>query len=204
MNKIIKLIILALLAAIATGIFYIKFNRPEFDADKVATAEMQMWQAYYSGDRTKLGLLLVSLLQTQYGLSFLEAKETGEAFASSAMKFKSAKGNYEKAALPDLIIAYTFIKKAKGAPFDPGEVSRAELAWWVARRTDGQNSAEQVGAKMAELYTAIYGSDHPSFQKAGLLRAQAAKLRDSGRDNADWPQIEELLKKSYRELEKGI
>ncbi len=203
-HRFIKLILLALVAIIATGILYIRFNRQEFDADKVAIAEAQMWQAYYAGDRPKLGLLLVSLLRTQYGLSFIEAKETGEAFASSAMKFKSAKSNYEKAALPDLITAYTLIKEAKGLSFDPKEVAPAELAWWVARRTNGKNSAKQVGAKMTELYAAIYGSNHPSFQKAGLLRAQAAALRDAGRNTADWPQIEELLKESYRELEKGI
>lgn len=42
------------------------------------------------------------------------------------------------------------------------------------------------------------------FKNAGILRAQAAALRDSGGKNADWEKIEELLKESYIELEKGI
>ena len=203
-RKFIQSIIVLLITLIAIGIFYIKFSRPPFDADKVAEAETNMWKAYYTGDRTKLGLLLISLLRTQYGLSFLEAKETGEAFASSAMKFHSARNNYEEVALPDLIKAYTLIKQAKGNKYNPEEVARAELAWWVARRTNGKNSTEQVGAGIAELYAILYGNDHPSFKKAGLLRAQAAAVRDLGGKSADWPKIEELLKQSYQELENGI
>ena len=203
-RKLIRLAVLVLIAIITISTFYIKFSRPAFDADKVATAEMQMWQAYYTGNRTKLGLLLVSLLRTQYGLSFLEAKETGEAFASSAMKFHAARNNYEKAALPDLIKAYTLIKQAKGNKYNPEEVARAELAWWVARRTKGKDSAEQIGEGISKLYSIFYGSDNPAFKKAGLFRAQAAALRDAGGENADWPEIETLLRKSYIELEKGI
>lgn len=193
-----------IVAMTAIGMIYLKCSRPAFDANKVAEAETDMWQAYYKGNRTQLGLLLISLLRTQYGLSFIEAKNTGEAFASSAMKFHAAKRNYEKIVLPDLTKAYTLIKKAKNAHFDPDAVARAELAWWVARRTKGENSPEQVGTKIGELYALIYGSNNPVFREAGLLRAQAAALRDSRGENANWQQIEKLLQKSYHKLERGI
>ena len=52
-----------------------------------------------------------------------------------------------------------------------------------------------MGAKMAELYAAIYGSDHPSFQKAGLLRAQAAKSRDFGKIMQIGHKLKNCLKK---------
>lgn len=200
----VKLTIAILIALILGGIFLIKFQRPIFDADKVAETETEMWQAYYTDNKTKLGLLLVSLLRTQYGLSFLEAKEAGELFASSAMKFHSAKGNYDKIVLPDLTKAYTIIKQAKNLSFAPEQASKAELAWWVARRTKGKNSVEQIGSGIGTLYAVIYGQNRPEFKKAGLLRAQAAALRDSGGRNADWIQIEKLLRQSYYELEKGI
>lgn len=184
--------------------FRIIFGRPSFDADKVARAETRLWQAYYSGDKTQLGLQLIALLRNQYGLSFLEAKEIGELLASSAMKFRSANGDYESIALPDLSKAYGLIKQATGASFDPDKVARAELAWWVARRTQGQNSAEQVGKRIAELYALLYGNDCPAFEKAGLLRAQAAEVRDSGGQDVDWGHVEDMLRKSYRELKDGI
>ncbi len=182
----------------------IMFSHPPFDADKIAAAETKMWQAYYSKDKIQLAMNIISLLRNQHSLTLLNAKKIGELLAASAIKFQSASGNYEYAALPDLINAYTLIKQTSGAAFDPEKAARAELAWWVARRTPGQNSAEQVGEKITELYTILYGKTNPEIQKAGLLRAKAAVLRDSGQDKADWIQVESLLKQSYSELKKGI
>ena len=194
------------LVLIAVWGLRITFGRPTFDADKVAQAETRMWQSYYSGDKIQLGLQLIALLRNQHSLSLWEAKEIGELLASSTMKFRSASGDYERVALPDLVKAYVLIKQATGAPFDPDKAARAELAWWVARRTPGQDSGEQVGEKIAELYAVLYGRACPAFYNAGLLRAQAAKMRDSGSrgEGADWIQIEVLLRKSYHELKKGI
>jgi hypothetical protein len=41
------------------------------------------------------------------------------------------------------------------AGFDPRAVARAELAWWVARRTPGQDSPERIGRLMAEAYARL-------------------------------------------------
>ena len=180
------------------------FSSPSFDANEVARAETRMWQAYYSGDRTELGLQLISLLRNQYGLSLLEAKEIGELLASSALTFRTSTGNSENGALGKLTEAYRLIKRASGRSFDPEKAARAELAWWIARRTPGQDSAEQVGQKIAELYTILCGDGHPSLPAAGLLRSEAAELRDSGGQNADWARIEDLLRQSYSELEKAL
>jgi hypothetical protein len=62
---------------------------------------------------------------------------------------------------------------------------------------------EQVGAAIANLYAVLYGETNSSFQKASLLRAQAAHVRDQGGVNADWEQVEALLQESYRELAAG-
>jgi len=177
------------------------FTRPAFNADKIAQSETRMWQAYYAGNKTKIGIELIYLLRNQYGLHLLEAKKIGELLASAAMKFRSAKGNYENVVLGDLIEAYLLIKKATGRSFDPEKTARAELAWWVARRTPGQNSVNQVGQKIAELYTLIYETNNSAFVTAGILRAKAAALRDSGQQNADWNEVNELLQQSYRKLQ---
>ncbi len=204
-NKRKKLILIIC----ATAIFLvgwclnITFSQSEFNPEKLAQMETQMWQAYYSGNKTELGLLLISILRSQYGLSLLEAKNIGELLASSAMKFRAAESDYETVALPDLTKAYSRIKKNTDASFDPEKAARAELAWWVARRTPGQNSAEQVGEKITELYVILYGHTSPAFVNAGQLRAKAAELRDSGKENPDWHQIEKILRQSYREISKG-
>ncbi len=173
---------------------------PAFDADAVAESETRMWQAYYSGDRMQLGLELMELMREQYGFSLFEAKDCALLLARAAVKFQNANSDYERIVLDDLTAAYVCIQKASGGSFDPEAVARAELAWWVARRTPGNDSAEQVGALIADLYRLLYGSDMQAFHDAGVLRAQAAGLRDSGGKNAEWTRIEDLLKESYRKL----
>lgn len=197
-------IVLATMLVAGAFLCWFVFSRPTVDLAKVARAEARMWQAYYDGDRTQLALLLVSLLRNQYGLSLPEAKEAGERLAGAAMKFHAARGDYENVALGDLVDAYRVIARATGRSFDPEAVARAELAWWVARRTPGQNSVEQVGEKIAELYALLYGGDLFAFHDAGLLRAESARLRDTGGKNADWPRFEALLLQSYGELARVI
>ena len=196
------LAIVLFLAAFAGARFV--FGSPKFDPDRVAESETRMWQAYYTGDRTQLGLELISLLRYQYSISLLEARDIAERLANAALKFHAAKGNYETVVLPELTDAYRRIKQASSGTFDPDAVARAELAWWVARRMPGQNSAEQVGEKIAKLYALLYGVDRPSFHTAGRLRAEAAKLRDSGRESTDWKEVQRLLIESYREVQKGM
>ena len=176
------------------------FSRPTFSPAAAARAETKMWQAYYAGRQPQLALQLVQLLRTQHGMSAIESKRVGEQFVGAALAFKSARGNYEEIVLPPLTRAYTMLKEATGLAFDPREVAQAELAWWVARRTGGRNSAEHVGAKIAELYATLYGEDHPAFREAGLLRARAARLRDAGGENADWEEIQAMLRQSYTAL----
>jgi hypothetical protein len=202
--RLLKWTVLAVAVALVVLCHRFVFGRPSFDAEKVAQAETRMWRAYYSGNKMQLGLQLVSLLRNQHGLSLPEAKRIGELFAKSAIGFRSANDDYESIALPDLAKAYGLIKRATGSSFDPDKVAKAELAWWVARRTQGQDSAEQVGKRIAELYTLLYGRDCPALRKAGLLRAQAAALRDSGHENTDWLRVENLLRDSYNELKSGM
>src|ERR1035437_2092182 len=111
-NRLRQWAILAVAIVLAVVCFRIMVGRPSFDAVKVAQAETRMWQAYYSEDKTQLGLQLIVFLRNQHGLSLLEPKKSGKLLARSAMKFRSAKGDYESAALPDLAKAYGLIKRA--------------------------------------------------------------------------------------------
>jgi hypothetical protein len=61
-----------------------------------------------------------------------------------------------------------------------------------------------VGRLIAELYAKLYGRTNADIEQAGLLRAQAAALRDAGGVNADWARVEQMLVESYTRLAKGI
>ena len=137
--------LLMLIAVLAAGGCRLFHRTHEFDPQYLATTEARMWQAYYGKSKIKLAWLLVRVLRRQFDVSYWEAARTGKLLANSAMMFKSAEPGHYDAALPDLVAAYTRLKKSSGKAYDPEEAARAELAWWVARRTPGKNDPETVG-----------------------------------------------------------
>ncbi len=179
-------------------------GRPEFDPAYLASTEAAMWKAYYGRHKLTLAWLLVKTLHREFGISYWQAGQVGRRLANSAMKFKTARPGGYDVAMPDLIAAYTRIRRYSNLKFDPREAARAELAWWVARRTPGRNDPETVGRGIGRLYEIIYGYHHPKFIEAGLLRAQAAHVRDQGGKNCDWKKVKALLLQSYRALRIAI
>jgi Fibronectin type III domain. len=179
-------------------------TRFEMEPGKVAVAEVRMWQAYYANDHTALRQELTNLLRNQFGLSVSDANDIGEPLARAAMKFESEKNNYNLTVLPYIESAYSMLKDKLGTGFDPKEAAGAELEWWVARRTPGIDSVEDVGRLIARLYTVLFGEDQPAFERAGLLRAQAAHMRDEEGESCHWGNVEQLLLESYQALQEGI
>jgi hypothetical protein len=182
----------------------------QFDAARMADLELRMWKAYYAKERTQLFALLVMTLHEQYHYSW--AKATAQAFhlARAAARFGdwacTGDGGRSDPCRPpspiqeDLESAYAAARSWLGAGFDPRAVARAELAWWVARRTAGENSAEHVGQLMTQEYALLYETAPERVASAALLRATAAKLRDEQAAHPDWDRIGSLLQASYREL----
>jgi hypothetical protein len=84
--------------------------------------------------------------------------------------------DYERV-LPDLERAYTIERQWLDARFDPAAAARAELAWWVARRTPGQNSGEHVGQLIANEYALLYEVPREGLRDAATLRAPAGSSR---------------------------
>ncbi|MCP4252190.1 MAG: fibronectin type III domain-containing protein [Candidatus Scalindua sp.] len=178
--------------------------RYEMNPGKVATAETRMWQAYYANDHIALRQELTNLLRNQFGISASDADEIGELLAIAAIKFESAASNYQTLVLPDLELAYARLKEKLDVEFDPKEAAGAELGWWVARRTPGSDSAEEVGRLIAHLYVVLFGEKQPAFERAGLLRAQAAHIRDEGGAACNWDTVEQRLHESYLALQEGL
>ena len=204
------LLVMALLL-LAVGAFfgwYVGFHNlglnRSFNPQRVAEAEAHMWRAYYGRKMGDLAYQMAGLMREQMGASLWTTKQVIEPMAEGTRIFAKGPGDYQRDVLPKLESSYERLGKACGEDWDPHEVAQAELGWWVARRTPGENAPEQVGAKIAHLYTLIYGRDNADVQQAGLLRAEAAALRDAGADNADWPAIEALLLESYTALRRGV
>ncbi|KPL09102.1 hypothetical protein AMJ85_07210 [candidate division BRC1 bacterium SM23_51] len=199
---------LVLLAVAAVIVGHVRRRGPRrFDSDRIAAAETRMWQAYYSGDSATLGRELVALLRGQFGLSSRNAMEVGKDLARATLAFQSLGGDYERHVLPPLERAYARLKAATDGAWDPAAAAHAELDWWVARRTPGRDSPQHVGRAIARLYTILYGESNADIERAGLLRAQAAHLRDASAragKGCDWNEVQRILEESYRSLRQGL
>jgi hypothetical protein len=196
-------IVLAIVVAFAAAFALTPPRGPrsmrQFEPARLASLEVRMWQAYYAKERARLFALLVTMLHEQYRYSWATAAVEGFHLARAAATFADMRGGYE-AVLPDLEAAYAQTRSWTNAAFDPRAVARAELAWWVARRTPGQNSAEQIGALIAQEYALLYETTPESVAEPAFLRARAAALRDQQAASPDWDTIGRLLRASYDEL----
>ncbi len=174
-----------------------------FDAPRMADLELDMWQAYYAKENVRLFRGLVTMLHEQYRYPWGKALVAGFHLARAAATFGNATSDYERV-LPDLARAYAIAKDWTHAGFDPDAVARAELAWWVARRIPGQDSAENVGGLIADEYALLYEVPRERVLESAVLRAEAGTLRDRGGARADWPAVATLLHQSYRSLQVGV
>jgi hypothetical protein len=174
-----------------------------FDPDRTAELELDMWRAYYSHERVRLFKDLVTLLHDQNRYSWAKACVAGFHLARAASTFADLRSDYEQV-LPDLERAYDISRDWNRAGFDPAAVARAELAWWVARRQPGQDSPEQVGALIAKENALLYETPLERVLAASVLRARAGRLRDDGGEHADWNEVARLLRESYRQLHASV
>ena len=195
--------------AIAAGAFVLLKPPPGprsirvFDPDRMASLEVDMWQAYYRKENIRLFRGLLLTLHEQYRYSWAQAGITGFYLARAAVSFATLSSNYERV-LPDLERAYRRIREWTGGGFDPASVARAELAWWVARRVPGQDSPENVGRLIADENAQLFEVPADRVIVASVLRARAGRLRDAGGEQADWNTVAALLHQSYRELHEAV
>ena len=174
-----------------------------FAPDRTAQLELEMWQAYYQKEKPRLFVLLATLMHEQYRYSWAKAISAALHLARAAATFGDARSGYERV-LPDLEDAYRIARDWTSAGFDPRDVARAELAWWVARRIPEERSAENVGRLIAAEYALLYETRADRVLEAGRLRAEAGALRDEGGAAADWPRVAALLQESYRSLHAAV
>lgn len=187
------------------------------ESDKMADAEVNSWKAYYAKDRLGIFENLTKMIGIQYDIkdpSLLRkvSFQLGLAVAKFGELPRTASNEeYDKEVLPLLVTGYKSLKEATQSNWNEELAAKDDLAWWLARRKKGANSPENVGKLMAKLYRTVYGpSDNHHFNRAGFLRASAARYRDlckwhwGGIQEKDWSIIHSLLKDAYMELVLGI
>lgn len=183
----------------------------DFDPERLARLELAMWKAYYRGHPARLFRLLVRANRAQAGVGWIRAMVAGFWLTWAATRFARSTGEYERFA-SSIARGYRWL----GLPddVDAEEVARRELRWWVVRREIGLEAGVAAGEAIAALYAELYGVPQAAVAEAGLLRGQAAEVRDrgaaidpegpAGEGQAYWPEVARLLRLSYRSLSEAL
>ncbi len=202
--------LLGVAVVVALAIYVLFFVTPpgprslrEFDPDRTAALEVDMWQAYYKGENLRLFRGLVTLTHEQFRYSWARAAQASFHLGRAAARFATMRSDYETV-LPDLEAGYTIARDWTHDTFEPKAVAKAELAWWVARRNPGQDSPEIVGGLIADENALLYHVPRERVLEASVLRARAGKLRDEAGERADWAEVSRLLVQSFRALHTAI
>lgn len=183
----------------------------DFDPERLARLELAMWKAYYRGRAALLFRLLVRANRAQAGVGWVRAIVASFWLAWAAARFGRSRGDYERFASP-IARGYRWL----GLPdhVDAEEVARRELRWWVVRREIGLEAGVAAGEAIAALYAELYDVPETAVAEAGLLRGQAAEVRDrgatidpdgpGGEGRAYWPEVARLLRLSYARLSEAL
>lgn len=194
-------------------------NNPEEKSDKVkatlnrkqtarniAKAETVMWKSYYRKDVISLRKELEKIIIEQFNLNKSSALKVANHFSLASFKFILSGNKAKSMILSELEKGYKIICEETNGTWSYKAAAKAELNWWVLRRTPGKNSAENVGDAIADLYQILYGKTNSKIEKAGYFRAKASKYRDMAsidKKKIDWKKIEKLLYASYSCLIQG-
>jgi hypothetical protein len=207
MRRLLRSLAIVTIGVVVAGFATVAPGGPRsldrFEPVRLADLELRMWQAYYAKQNTRLFGLLTTMLREQYHYSWATASREAFHLARAATTFGNLRSEYEQV-LPDLEAGYTTARNWLDAKFDPHAVARAELAWWVARRVPGSNSAEQIGGLIADEYAILYDVPCSAVLPAARLRAQAAALRDAEAAAPDWTTIGRMLNDSYLSLHDAV
>lgn len=209
--RIYQWIVLSLLILLNPAFAEINICNKPVDGTSVAIYETNMWKAYYAKDYMALFSSLFSFTYEQFDLSLMDTQIIAFHAAKAARIFstipqEAPSTRYNTQVLPSLIASFSHLKKVVKGNWDAQEVARAELHWWVMRRTQDKDDVAKVGRQIARVYVLLYGADNADIQRAGYLRAKAAWLRDqqARQGKIKWGEIQRLLQKAYTTLFLGI
>lgn len=182
-----------------------------FDPDRLASLELGMWKAYYRRQPARLFALLVRANHEQARISWPRSILAAFYLARAAVRFGRSTDDYDRFA-PDVVRGYRQLRLP--ASVDAAEVARRELRWWVVRREIGLAAGTAAGDAITALYAAIYEVPEAVVAEAGALRGEAAEVRDrgavadpagpTGAGDSYWPEVDRLLRASYRSLHTAV
>ncbi|MBI5473190.1 MAG: hypothetical protein HY961_12675 [Ignavibacteriae bacterium] len=210
-RRTLILLLAALAVYVSVDLFYpFTTDLRSFDPNELGRLDMEMWRSYYDKKPVKMFFQLAKVLRTQYEFpvlrSFVGAYHAGKA----AFIFKDGRerSDYEQA-LPNLRKYFHAIHAIGNIDFDIEQATRLELEWWIVHRQRERYPEEELGSACANAAAEVYRIEPESALEHGRLRATAMTIRDTkaklgGVTEADWREIERLLKQCYTSLHASV
>lgn len=185
-----------------------KANLREFDPEKVAVLDCQMWRSYYEKKPLQLFWQLAELTRTQAHAPFWRSFLLAYYASKAAFVFKDGKNRTDYAkALPGLVKYYEHLYLLSDTPFDIDKTAKMELEWWIVRREREKHPPAEWADLQANVAAQLYGLPARQFGEYARLRTEAMLYRDLKGDEiseVDWQKVQLTLIESWQNLRRNL
>ncbi|MGC1177008.1 MAG: hypothetical protein WA843_02960 [Candidatus Saccharimonadales bacterium] len=184
-----------------------KADLRQFDYEKVATHDTNMWRAYYNQNYIKLFGELVLLTKEQMGLPWLSTLRAGYYSARAAADFQITKGREDYARiLRNVTKFYCLVSDNCSEPFDFDRAAELEVEWWDIHRYPNkyERTLEQ---SLADNMAVLYQTDASNLEEYAHYRAAAMllpKRYDKQEALVERQTIYGLLVRSWQSLHHNV
>ncbi len=177
-----------------------------FDPEVSAKLETNSWRAYYEKRYWALFLSTFQMFRDQQGMPPVRSLMSAYESAEAAFLFKQGRrrSDYAKA-LPYLKSYFANICRTGGYERNIQSLANRELDWWIIHRERGRHGETALVRAIADVSAELYSQPWETMVPYARLKAQAMLERTErdqarGMSDADWEEIEGLLKSSYQAL----
>ncbi len=135
-----------------------KSDITQFDYQKVAKLDTNMWISYRNSDRRSIGLFLQAFRLIKYELRFSWATtfKMGHYAGWAAAVYRLRKGNENYAkAQKNLTKLFKTVSANCTEPFDYNKAAKLELEWWDIQRYPKKHT-KSLEQSLAENMAAVY------------------------------------------------
>ncbi len=181
-----------------------------FDPQRVARLETMAWRAYYERHWLALAYFTERACADQFHVPLPISAQAAYYATRGAVAFKPV-DNDVGLAVAALARYYAIVRRHSGLAFDPAEVARTEVRYWVVhRRLSGSGDHAELVDTFAKLHALTFAIGTDRARESAEWRTRAAITVDdiTGRrstdQEGDWRRVETQLRRGYRSLVAAI
>ena len=179
-----------------------------FDPGHVAKLEAEGWRSYYAKQWLRVLSLMERTAAIEFHIQVPRSIQAASFVTRAAIAFKPIDSDLPKTR-SFLERYYRLVGRYSGLMFDPVEVTRLELEYWIVhRRLSGTSDHAALIDVLTDLHAATFGISRGRARESAEWRTKAAITVDgiTGRRSTDlerdWRLLEEQLRHCYRSLQR--